>query len=194
MTAVAPAPVDVVQVAPWYLFAAEALRSSDPVHLGEWIDDLTACPAPAGVPEAAVWRDALISDPRPQALEVEYVRLFLHPAGAVCPPWQSVHSDEPSLMGESHQQAMNWFQRLSLAPPSESEPADHAGLLLGFYALLLDQENEADAREFAAMHLAWLPAFGIKLRGQSRHPFYQLLGTLVERLGSLAVSTCATHP
>jgi len=192
MTAVAPAPVDVLQVAPWYLFAAAALRSSDPVHLAEWIDDLTACPAPAGVPEAESWRDALGSSgaDRPEALEVEYVRLFLHPAGAACPPWQSVHSDEPSLMGQSHQQAMKWFQRLSLAPPSESEPADHAGLLLGFYALLLDAENEADAQEFAAMHLAWLTAFGSKLQAQARHPFYQLLGTLV---GSLSISTCATH-
>lgn len=180
-----PAMVDVAQVAPWFLFAADALRNTDPAHLTQWLDDLKACPAPAGVPEVGAWVQALAGADA-TALEVEYVRLFLHPAGAACPPWQSVHSEEPSLMGESHRQALGWYRRMSLAPPSESEPADHAGLLLAFYALLLDSGDEGDIQEFAASHLAWMAGFGSKLQDQARHPFYRLLGVLIGQLGTMA--------
>lgn len=177
--------VDTAMLTPWYLFAADALRTTDVARLRGWIEDLAEGEAPPGIAAVPVWQQALGGDAA--ALEREYVRLFLHPAGAPCPPWQSVHGEEPCLMGESHHSALGWYARLGLAPPGPSEAADHAGLLIGFYALLLAEETgEELLGRFAREHLDWLAGFGAALEGESRHPFYRELGRLVTGLAAMA--------
>lgn len=91
--------VDTAMLTPWYLFAADALRTTDVARLRGWIEDLAEGEAPPGIAAVPVWQQALGGDAA--ALEREYVRLFLHPAGAPCPPWQSVgpYEKRPCALG-----------------------------------------------------------------------------------------------
>lgn len=115
----------------------------------------------------------------------EYVRLFLSPQGAACPPWQSVYSAEegeaPRLMGQAHHRALEWFRRYGFEPAAKTEPADHAGLLLLFAAHLLRQgEPESIRQAFEREHLRWLSRFATKLRSAARLPAYEALGEALE--------------
>lgn len=113
----------------------------------------------------------------PDELEREYVRLFLSPAGAVCSPWQSAHEPDQALMGEAHRSAAQWFAAYGAAPAASSEPSDHVGLLLTFYAqLLVSGADERDLNAFAERHLSWVPAFAGQVAEVARHPFYRELG------------------
>lgn len=109
-------------------------------------------------------------------LETEFYRLFLNPAGTPCPPWQSAHGPERHLMGETHLGALAWYRRFGVEPVTRNDPADHIGLLLMFYARLLEADaTEGDRTSFAAGHLAWIPAFCDGMEKEARHPFYRLL-------------------
>lgn len=114
------------------------------------------------------------------AAEVEFYRLFFDPAGAPCPPWQSVYEtaegESPRLMGEAHRSALAWYRRYGFEPAVSSEPADHLGLLLLFYARLLAAgEDSATLEQFEREHLEWAPRFAACLEAQARHPRYQAL-------------------
>ncbi|MBL8230790.1 MAG: molecular chaperone TorD family protein [Bryobacterales bacterium] len=111
---------------------------------------------------------------RPEDLEREHVRLFLAPEGAPCPPWQSVHGDEAQLMGASHHSAIEWFRSYGVEPARETEPADHAGLLLSFFGHLLAEEAE-NALEFLASHLTWIRGFCDQVERHTSLDFYRLL-------------------
>ncbi|MCS6952589.1 MAG: molecular chaperone TorD family protein [Bryobacterales bacterium] len=116
-------------------------------------------------------------------LEKEYVRLFLSPSGAPCPPWQSAYSEEGTLMGEPHASALEWYRSKGVEPVRESEPADHAGMLLAFYAHLL--ESQAPPEELAAFrqqHLMWLRQLSELVGEHARHPFYRLVAEMTRRV------------
>jgi TorA maturation chaperone TorD len=109
-------------------------------------------------------------------LEPEFNRLFLNPAGTPCPPWQSAHGTERRLMGEPHLQALDWYRRCGVEPAATNDPADHIGLLLLFYAALLEAGAEESERQaFARDHLAWVPAFCDSVKAETKHVFYRLL-------------------
>jgi len=144
-----------------FAFAGNAFLKPEPARLAELARELED-----EVLAAEIERD-------PEGLEKEYYRLFLNPQGTPCPPWQSVHGEEKRLMGESHLQALEWFRRYGVEPASANEPADHIGLLLLFYAKLLESgAEEAELAAFRAAHLAWIPAFCDSLEAQAKHPFY----------------------
>ena len=112
--------------------------------------------------------------------EREYYRLFLSPEGAPCPPWQSIYmaaeGEQPRLMGPAHHSALQWYRRYGFQPALETEPADHLGLLLLFYARLLAAEApEAELAAFEAQHLAWATRFVTKLEQNAKHPRFQAL-------------------
>jgi len=125
---------------------------------------------------------ALLAPPADdEAAQREHVRLFLSPQGAVCPPWQSVYmaaeGEPPRLMGAAHHSALGWFRRHGFEPAGEGEAADHAGLLLLFFARLLDaDEPRATLEAFREEHLSWLPRFASKLAAEARHERYRALG------------------
>jgi TorA maturation chaperone TorD len=140
---------------------SEALR-----NLAELYADLGRCllEPPAGDPEA----------------EIEFYRLFFHPSGAPCPPWQSVYEaaegESPRLMGAAHRSALAWYRRYGFEPTLSSEPADHLGLLLLFYARLLGAgASDPVLEQFEREHLAWVPRFAACLEAHARHPRYQAL-------------------
>ena len=116
----------------------------------------------------------------PQAAEIDYWRLFASASGATCPPWQSVWSAEegetPRLMGAAHHKALDWFREYGFEPAAETEPADHLGLLLLFYArLLASGEESARLASFSADHLAWAPRLLSRMSQEARHPLYRVL-------------------
>lgn len=103
----------------------------------------------------------------------EHVRLFLNPAGAPCPPWQSLDSADPRLMGDSHTSALDWYRRESVQPCLENEPADHAGLLLMFLSHLLDAGSPPECvRDFYRDHLKWLENYLPRLERATRLPMF----------------------
>jgi TorA maturation chaperone TorD len=118
-------------------------------------------------------------------LEPEYVRLFLSPAGAPCPPWQSAHEAERKLMGDAHRSAQAWYARYDAAPRRQFEPADHAGLLLMFYAQLL--AAHAPHEELAAFyerHISWIAGLGQSVAVHARPGFYREFGAWLAGLVS----------
>ncbi len=133
---------------------------------------------------------ALLQPPPPANEEEgrEYVRLFLSPQGALCPPWQSVWLGDagvPRLLGPPHHMALGWFREFGFEPAIESEPADHAGLLLLFYAWLLDggADSETLAR-FEADHLKWMGPFAESLNRHCQTERFRELAQVLSQLVS----------
>jgi len=130
---------------------------------------------------AGLGQALLAPPPGDEDAEREYVRLFLSPQGAVCPPWQSVYmapeGETPRLMGVAHHSALGWFRRHGFEPAGEGEAADHAGLLLLFFARLLDaDEPRATLEAFRKEHLEWLPRFAVILAAEARLEHYRAVG------------------
>lgn len=146
------------------LFVGRAFLDPNPVALGGWLDYL---------PDSERFRSTL---PGPREMLREHTRLFFSPAGAPCPPWQSVHSNEPTIMGPTHHSALAWFRAAGIEPATPNEPADHIGLLLSFYAKLVEDEAEPETIAlFRDQHLRWIPAFCEVLEEKTTLPFYREL-------------------
>jgi TorA maturation chaperone TorD len=159
-----------------FAFAGRAFLDTDARRLLDALDDIGNSSA-----EVEALRSALAASG--QDLEIEYVRLFLNPAGAPCPPWQSANHEEAHLMGSAHKSASLWYSKYGAAPKASSDPADHIGLLLMFYAQLASAEaEEEECRRFAAQHLAWIPGFCDKIARESKHDFYVRLAGLTAQL------------
>jgi len=133
--------------------------------------------------------NALLAPPPddPEA-ERDYYRLFLSPQGASCPPWQSVHleaeGESPRLMGPSHHSALEWYRRYGFEPSAETEPADHAGLLLLFYAKLIEAgEEDTVLAEFEQRHLKWLPRLAEKMAQHARTELFRNLAAELAECG-----------
>ncbi|MEZ5402338.1 MAG: molecular chaperone TorD family protein [Bryobacteraceae bacterium] len=129
--------------------------------------------SPGGAFYASVGKAFLVPEP---GHESEYVRLFLSPAGAPCPPWQSVYGPAHQLLGPEHHSALDWYRRYGVEPAAATEPADHAGLLLLFYAQLLENEVPAGERDrFRRQHLAWIPEWCGSVARETADPLFQTL-------------------
>ncbi|MBS1828127.1 MAG: molecular chaperone TorD family protein [Acidobacteria bacterium] len=152
-----------------YLFAGQCLLSTDPQELRAAAREVFSDPSP--------WLEAL--NVEPLDLEREYVRLFLSPGGAICPPWQSVYAKEQEaglLMGDAHSSALSFYREYGMAPSHGSEPADHAGLLLLFAGMLLDQGVPEDEFErYRIRHLEWIGELARRIEAETRIEFYRLL-------------------
>ncbi len=144
------------------LFAGRALLEPDVGLLREMLEE---------VPGGEAYRGLL---PGELELAREHTRLFLSPEGAPCPPWQSAQGPEPVIMGATHHSALEWYRSAGLEPVGASEPADHAGLLLSFYAKLLEDGAEAEVlARFREEHLAWIPPFCERVEAAAALPFYR---------------------
>lgn len=129
-------------------------------------------------------------------LGIEYVRLFLDPAGAPCAPWQSAWAPDGRLMGKPHLGALNSYRRNGFAPSLDNEPADHVGLLLLFCSYLLSAEaasqNGGMLSSFAAEHLDWIPHFCALVSANTRLDFYRLMANRTRRLCDEFLQATAT--
>jgi TorA maturation chaperone TorD len=159
-----------------FAFAGRALLDTDARRLRAALDAI-------GERDEALERMSEVLAAAGQELEIEYVRLFLDPRGAPCSPWQSAHEEEGRLMGNAHQSARLWYARYGATPQADTEPADHAGLLLMFYAQMMAAGVEAqELSQFAQRHLSWIPAFAAKVSQEARHPLYSILGPWLSRI------------
>jgi TorA maturation chaperone TorD len=170
-----------VQRAPCYAFAGRALLSASAAELRELLTELSATSNGALASLLSNLTASLPGDTL--TLETEYNRLFLNPMGSPCQLWQSAHEEEARLMGASHHRALAWYRTAGVEPVLADEPADHAGLLLSFYALLLATgANQHDCHRFFHDHLQGLAPLSNDLERAARHPFYGHLAQLLRLL------------
>ena len=162
--------------AAWLAFAGRALLTAEAGELHGMLEELREATPPGDPRGLLAERMETALAVRPE-LEQEYVRLFLDPQGAPCPPWQSAQGDEPRLLGPAHLSALAWYRRLGVEPQRANEPADHAGLLLTFAARLA--ETGGDLAGFHDQHLAWLSRFAACLAAHARHDFYRALAEAI---------------
>ena len=79
-------------------------------------------------------------------------------------------------MGASHHSALAWYRSAGMEPSIENEPADHVGLLLSFYAKLVEEEASPETlARFREEHLGWVPAFCQTLEEQTKLPLLRTL-------------------
>lgn len=150
--------------------AGQVLLQSDPNRI-----------AVPGDAEGALAEEIRLAQAAPEAAELEYSRLFLNPLGAACHFWQSVHADESRLFGPAHSSALEWFRRYGAEPQQSNEPADHLGLLLIFYARLIEADEPTETIDsFAREHVAWAAQFALKLQQEARHPLYLALARAIQ--------------
>lgn len=117
-------------------------------------------------------------------LRVEYNRLFYHPRGAPCPPWETVWRDsEPRLFGPRHESVLRYLRQAGLEPAKANESADHIGIELLFAAYCAEKSTPELLRllsEFWQEHmLPWMPTFGDKVAQEARLPLFQQAGQLL---------------
>lgn len=117
-------------------------------------------------------------------LRVEYNRLFYHPRGAPCPPWETVWRDpEPRLFGFRHESVLRYLRQAGLEPAKTNESADHIGIELLFAAYCAEKSTPELLRllsEFWQEHiLSWMPSFGDKVSQEARLPLFQQAGRLL---------------
>jgi TorA maturation chaperone TorD len=163
----------------WLAFAGRAFLEPDIETLRQSLKQLRALDQDHGPSTAALER-ALEESGDP--FGIEYVRLFLDPAGAPCPPWQSAWGPDGRLMGTPHLGALDWYRRFGFAPSLENEPADHIGLLLLFASYLISHMEENALASFAEEHLDWIPRFCESLSANARLDFYRLVADHTARL------------
>ncbi len=116
--------------------------------------------------------------------QAEHTRLFVNGYPATpCAPFESIYRH-----GQMQGPACDELQRLYAAAgvaPAGDLPADYLGTMLAFAAWLLEQgtpEAGDRLRVLRQGHLGlWLPAFGARLRQESRLRLYRQLG---RRLGA----------
>ncbi len=164
-------------MAPSFTFAGRAFLSTDAAELGRLIRALRNLVTPMSPFTTQLdHMDHALAEAAPGELKKEYVRLFADPRGAPCPPWQSVHAEEPQFMGPAHRSAIAWYRALGFEPKNPSEPADHVGLLLAFYATLLEAGAGADIQAaYYEEHLAWMAGYLEMVRTEAQHEFYRAL-------------------
>ena len=134
---------------------------------------------------AGLGQSLLHPPPGDSAAQRGHVRLFFSPGGAACPPWQSVYptveGEVPRLMGSPQHSALSWYRRYGFEPALEAGPADHAGLHLVFYAYLIESGVDPGIlEEFERGHLAWISAFGSKMKMEARVEYFRALGEMLE--------------
>ena len=150
--------------------AGQVLLQSDPMSIGV-----------PGDADGVLADEIRLAQAAPEAAKSEYDRLFFNPIGVECHLWQSVYADEPRLFGPAHHSALDWFRRYGAEPQQSNEPADHLGLLLLFYARLIEESESAeDAAAFFNEHLAWAAEFASKLQQHARHPLYLALAREIQ--------------
>jgi len=122
-----------------------------------------------------------------QALQGEYVRLFINALPEVpCPPYGSVYL-EGSLMGESTVRLKKLYASYGW---QTDEMADHIAVELEFLALLAALSEDAAVQEdvdFLWDHLhAWAPTFLDRVAENDRSGFYRAASKYAKEILSAA--------
>ncbi len=124
----------------------------------------------------------------PVELAKEWTRLFVGPRAAPCRPWHDTWECEgpPRLRGPQHASMLGYWSRAGLEPVHvETEPADHAGLILALFSALATRAAEGDdvkglLEDLWTAHVAsWLPRFAATLEAEAKVPALKAAGELL---------------
>lgn len=126
-----------------------------------------------------------------EALQVDYVRLFIGGNGSVlAPPWESVYVNSvPTLFQQSTMNVRTWYKRYDLVVENlNHEPDDHVGLEFSFVSHLCsivsnctkasDEVRSSttmqDLSEFASHHVfTWVPRWCDLVADQAETDFFR---------------------
>ncbi len=114
-------------------------------------------------------------------LDYHYSVLFEGQGHMIAPPWGSVYLDkEGLLMGESEAGYRAFLQQHGLKLDTGiNEPEDHFGLMLMAFALFIEQNKIAAAKQLLEQHLmCFAPSYLHKLTDNGVSPFYQSLAII----------------
>jgi TorA maturation chaperone TorD len=162
-----------------------------------------------GLALLGAWTDASqsgLTDEMFDALQSDYMRLFVGPGQVEAPPWESVYfHDEPLLFQEETLRVREWYARFGLqAELLHSEPDDHIGLELAFLAhvaglgLSACETGETESlrwlteaqREFTAEHPGkWIARWYDRVSEHARTDFYR--GIALVTKGAVAALSAA---
>ncbi len=135
---------------------------------------------------------------KPDALLLDYTRLFLGPMDILAKPYGSVWLDEEkTLMGESTMAVLELYQEADFEMDEEfKELPDHIAVELEFLYLLIFRENEARQsgdetriaavldlqKRFLTQHLgAWIAKLTSAMKATAQCDFYRGLADLTEK-------------
>ncbi|MBK8595246.1 MAG: molecular chaperone TorD family protein [Holophagales bacterium] len=130
----------------------------------------------------------LYREAEPVGLAKEWTRLFVGPRAAPCRPWHDTWECEgpPRLRGPKHASMLGYWSRAGLEPVHvETEPADHAGLVLALFSALATRAAGGDdvrrlLEDLWAAHVAsWMPRFAATLESEARVPALKAAGELL---------------
>lgn len=158
---------------------------------GRWdqvMDELRRCASEGGeLPPAASRLVALGQETPHLELEKDYVRLFLSPRGALCPPWAGAWlGTPPRLFGPQHEAVLELARQLGVEPANfDRESADHVATELALAGYCLTHNEVEVFREFWRRQLEpWLGAFGECLSKHAQTEFFQGVGMLLRELAA----------
>lgn len=123
------------------------------------------------------------------AVEADYMHLFVGPGKLLAPPWESVYSNrERVLFQKETLQVRNWYRRFDLQIEHlYNQPDDHIGIEFSFLAHLAQLSLQAfeagdqprfekvlnAQREFIRTHLSrWVPRWSADVVANARTPFF----------------------
>jgi TorA maturation chaperone TorD len=144
---------------------------------------------------------ALAAEPH-DAIERDFVRLFVGPRKKLVPPWESVYVDPGRLvLQESTDDVVRAYaeQRVGFDGMG-AQPADHVALELQFCAVLADRaparEGSAAAlRRFLDRHLlAWVPRFAADVARLADTDTWRAVGNALVALCELEASRITRLP
>ena len=128
---------------------------------------LTACPLQV---------DAMSFD----AIEQDYLRLFVGLGTPLAPPWESAWASDSRLVFQRETLDVRyWYRSAGLqAAALHHEPDDHIGLELEFIGRLLERGEYGQAAQFACEHpRTWADRWVAAVQDNARDPFYPALAS-----------------
>ena len=110
-----------------------------------------------------------------QAVEQDYLRLFVGLGMPLAPPWESAWANDARLLFQRETLDVRYWYRsagLQLAR-LHRDPDDHIGLELEFIGLLLERGDAQTAAAFTREHpLAWVDRWVDAVKANARCGFY----------------------
>ena len=128
--------------------------------------------------EAFVAADPSYGPVDAEAVEQDYLRLFVGLGMPLAPPWESAWASDARLIFQRETLDVRyWYRSAGLEVANlHAEPDDHIGFELEFIGALLDRGDAETAAAFAREHpCAWVARWSDAVQEQATQPFYRQL-------------------
>lgn len=111
-----------------------------------------------------------------EALQQDYLRLFVGLGTPLAPPWESAWASDARLLFQRETLDVRyWYRSVGLEVANlHAEPDDHIGFELEFIGRLLDRGDAAAAKRFAGEHpRAWASRWCDAVQEHAETDFYR---------------------